>query len=538
MSSVERAVARLAPEFLERSARLHPEKTALLARGHDVTYAELDRRANRLAHALRALGVGRGDRVLIYGDNSVDVAVAIWATLKADGAFIVVNAQVKADKLAYILDDSGAAALVGDAVLSPTWIDAALRSNATSPGQLRAVMVMTGGGATDLVPRAVEAATAHGLHHVSTLAEAEEEQPEHPPRRRALDLDLAGIIYTSGSTGEPKGAMLSHRNIEFASWSVSSLLEETSDDVVLGVVPMAFNYGLYQLFMAVRAGATLALERSFAFPLQLLKRVAEAGVTGFPGVPTMFAMLGELKNVDLPDLSRVRFVTSTAAALLPKHVEVIRRLFPNAKVYSMYGLTECKRVSWLPPEDIDRKPGSVGVAIPGTEFWTVDADGNRLGPGVAGELVVRGSHVMMGYWKKPELTARFLRPGHYPQEVLFHTGDLCRIDGEGYLYFIARMDEVIKTRGEKVAPREVEAALERIEGVLECAVVGVEDPLLGHAVKAFVVLDEARAGTYTEKDIQMRCGQLLENYMVPKVVEFREALPKTAMGKIVKKGLG
>lgn len=534
----ERAVARLVPEFLERSARLHPEKIALIARGQALTYAELDLRANRLAHALRARGVGRGDRVLIHGDNSIDVAVAIWAALKADGAFIVVNAQMKADKLAYILADSGAAALIADAVLAATWTDAVLRSIAASPGQLRAVMVMTGGGATELVPRAVESATSQGIYHVTTVTEAEEAQPEHPPRRRALDIDLAGIIYTSGSTGEPKGAMLSHRNVEFASWSVSSLLEKTSDDVVLGVVPMAFNYGLYQLLMAVRVGATLVLERSFAFPLQLLKRVAEAGVTGFPGVPTMFAMLGEMKNVELPDLSRVRYVTSTAAALLPKHVEVIRRLFPNARIYSMYGLTECKRVSWLPPEDLDRKPGSVGVPIPGTEFWTVDAEGNRLGPGESGELVVRGSHVMMGYWKKPELTATFIRPGPHACEALFYTGDLCRIDGEGYLYFIARMDEVIKTRGEKVAPREVEAALEKIEGVLECAVIGVEDPLLGHAVKAFVVLDEARAGQYTEKDIQVRCGQLLENYMVPKVVEFRDALPKTAMGKIVKKGLG
>lgn len=528
---------RLVPEFLERSARRHPGKSVIVSRGKTVTYRELEQRANRLAHALRALGVGRGDRVVIQGDNSVDVAVAVWAVLKADGVFSVVNAQVKADKLEYILNDSGAAMLIADAVLAVTWIDAVERVTQRSPGQLRAVAVMTAGGLDALVDKAIETAIGRGIPGVISQSAAEEGRPESPPTRHALDLDLAAIIYTSGSTGEPKGAMLSHRNIEFASWSVSTLLTMSADDIVCGVVPMAFNYGLYQLLMAVRLGATLALERTFAFPLQLLKSAAEVGATVFPGVPTMFAMLGELKPEVLPDLSKVRVVTSTSAALLPKHVAAIKKVFPNAKIFSMYGLTECKRVSWLPPKEIDSRPGSVGLPIPGTEFWTIGPDGARLGADQAGELVVRGSHIMMGYWKKPEVTAKYLKPGWLPREVLFHTGDLCRIDREGFLYFISRMDEVIKTRGEKVAPREVEAAIEKIEGVRECAVIGVEDPLLGHAVKAFVVLEAGHAGKLTEKDLQLRCGQSLENYMVPKVVEFRDALPKTAMGKIVKKGL-
>jgi amino acid adenylation domain-containing protein len=519
--------ARGVAEFLEASAARSPEKVALVAGKASLTYAALDAWANRIAHALRARGVARGDRVMVFGDNSAEVAASIWGALKADAAFFVVNAQVKAEKLAYMIDDAAVAAVIADAALGAAWVDACGRA-ATKPP------VLVHGAQT---PRALELARAAGVVGAEALAPLVDAQPAEAPARRTVDVDLAAIIYTSGSTGEPKGAMLTHRNVAFASWSVTTLLENTADDVILGVVPMAFNYGLYQWLMTVRLGATLVLERSFTFPVAILKRVAETGVTGFPGVPTMFALLGELKDVGVPPLTGVRYVTSTAAALLPKHFEAIARWFPNAKVYSMYGLTECKRVSWLPPADVARKPGSVGVPIPGTEFWVVDPEGRRSDRGAEGELVVRGSHIMAGYWRKPEITARYLRPGALPGEVLFYTGDYVRLDDDGYLYFIARMDEVIKTRGEKVAPREVEAALERIEGVRECAVVGVPDDILGAAVKAFVVLSDEHRGRYTEKDIALRLGQVLEAYMVPKHVEFRESLPKTAMGKIVKKGL-
>jgi len=527
---------RLVAEFLERTAQRAPERVAITAPKSSHTYGELDLRANRLAHALRARGVRRGDRVVILGDNQVDVAVAIFAALKADAVFCVVNGQTKADKLAYILRDAEAAALVADAASQPQWIDA--WSHLQAEGDvafLRAVLVC--GTSPELVARGVAKGAEAGVPGVCAVSDAERDAPETAPARRGIDTDLASIIYTSGSTGEPKGAMLSHRNMEFASWSVTTLLQNREDDVVLGVVPLSFNYGLYQWLMSARLGMRLVLERGFTFPAQSLQRAAREGVTGFAGVPTMFALLGELKDLPGTDLSAVRYVTSTAAALLPKHIAAIARWFPNAEVFSMYGLTECKRVSWLPPKDLARKPGSVGIPIPGTEFWVVDPEGRRLGANEPGELVVRGSHIMQGYWRKPEATARYLRPGALPQEVLFYTGDSCRIDEEGYLHFIARMDEVIKTRGEKVAPREVEAALERLEGVRECAVIGVPDPILGAAVKAFVVLADEYQGKYSEKDVALRLGQMLEAYMVPKHVEFRTSLPKTAMGKIVKKGL-
>ena len=252
------------------------------------------------------------------------------------------------------------------------------------------------------------------------------------------------------------------------------------------MLPFSFDYGLYQLLMAFKFGGTLVLERSFAYPAAVLKRIEEEQVTGFPGVPTLFAMLLQM-DLSRFDLSSLRYLTNTAAALPVEHIQRLRDAFPWARLYSMYGLTECKRTLYLPPEELDRRPGSVGIAIPGTEVWIEDEDGDRLGPGEIGELVVRGSHVMQGYWNNPEATAQWYRPGRYPAERLLYTGDLFKMDEEGFLYFVARKDDIIKSRGEKVAPKEVESVLYQLPGVVEAAVIGVPDPLLGEAVKAFVV---------------------------------------------------
>jgi acyl-CoA synthetase (AMP-forming)/AMP-acid ligase II len=261
----------------------------------------------------------------------------------------------------------------------------------------------------------------------------------------------------------------------------------------------------------------------------------EERVTGFPGVPTMFATLAALKEIDHFDFSSVRYVSNTAAAIAPTHVAFIRRTFSRARFFSMYGLTECKRVSYLPPEDLDRKPGSVGVAIPNTELWIVDDKGEKVPPGTTGQLVVRGATVMKGYWNKPEATAERLRPGPLPGEQVLYTGDLCRLDEDGYLYFVARMDQVIKSRGEKVAPREVEAALLEIPGIREAAVVGIPDTILGQAIKAFVVLqDEARL---SPAQIRLECQARLEPHMVPAEVSIVPRLPLTTSMKVEIKAL-
>src|SRR6185369_8954933 len=239
-----------------------------------------------------------------------------------------------------------------------------------------------------------------------------------------IDADLAAIIYTSGSTGDPKGVMLTHLNMVSAARSISSYLELQADDVILCALPLAFDYGLYQILMAFLKGATVILERSFAFPVKVLQTMAHERVTVFPGVPTMFSLLMNLKTLREHPLPALRKITNTAAALSEEHIRQLRSLFPQALLYSMYGLTECKRVTYLPPEQLDVRPTSVGRGMPNEEVWLVDAAGQRLPNGATGELVIRGSNVMRGYWDKPEQTAQRLKPGPIAGEVVLYSGDI------------------------------------------------------------------------------------------------------------------
>jgi acyl-CoA synthetase (AMP-forming)/AMP-acid ligase II len=432
--------------------------------------------------------------------------------LKASAIVSIVNPLTKSDKLAYLLNDCRARVLVTDAHLAHVWKDAVARSPHTT------AIISSG-------------ASAPGASSFDDAARA----TDAPPPRRCIDVDLASIIYTSGSTGEPKGVMLTHRNMLTACASISEYLRIAPDDVILCALPLAFDYGLYQMIMAFAAGARLVLERSFAFPTQVLELFAREKITGFPGVPTIFAVIAGMKSLDAFDFSSIRYVTNTAAALPVQHITMLRKMFPDARIYSMYGLTECKRCTYLPPEDIDRKPESVGIAIPNTELWLVDDKDQKLGANQVGQLVIRGATVMKGYWEKPEATARKLRPGPVPGEQVLYTGDLCRLDDEGYLYFVGRMDDIIKSRGEKVAPKEVEAALYSIEGVKEAAVIGVPDDLLGQAVKAFVVLHDG--ATLDARAIIRECQARLESFMVPKHVEIVAELEKGATGKIQKTNL-
>jgi acyl-CoA synthetase (AMP-forming)/AMP-acid ligase II len=263
--------------------------------------------------------------------------------------------------------------------------------------------------------------------------------------------------------------------------------------------------------------------------------MARERVTVFPGVPTMFSMLMGLGNLRQWELSQLRMITNTAAALSERHIQDLRSIFPQATLFSMYGLTECKRVTYLPPDQLDVRPTSVGRGMPNEEVWLVDESGNRLPNGSTGELVIRGSNVMRGYWEKPHETARCLKSAAIPGEMLLYSGDIFRTDSEGFLYIVARKDDIIKSRGEKVSPKEVENVIYGIDGVQDAAVVGVSDELLGQAIKAFVV---PRAGVaLTEKDILRHCQAHLESFMVPKYITLVSDLPKTDTGKIRKTGL-
>jgi amino acid adenylation domain-containing protein len=505
--------------FLEDSARRSPDKVALVCGGRRFSYAELDRAANRLANGLLGAGLKRGDRVALYLENTIETVVGLFATLKAGGVFMVVNPTTKADKLAFILNNSRASALITDERRQALLATIADRTPHTS------IIVLTGS------PQPGNSLEGKRLFSFDRLTSDSVESSK--PENRSINIDLAALIYTSGSTGTPKGVMLTHLNIVSAATSITTYLENVADDIILNVLPLSFDYGLYQVLMAFKVGATLVLERSFAYPHAVLETVVAERVTGLPIVPTISALLLQL-DLTKYDLSKVRYVTNTAAALPTAHIFELRRLLPHARIYSMYGLTECKRVSYLPPDQIDIRPTSVGRGMPNEEVYIVDTDGRRLDVGV-GELVIRGANVMKGYWEMPEETDRVLRPGPLPGERVLYSGDLFRMDEEGYLYFLGRKDDIIKTRGEKVSPREVENVLYEIPAVAEAAVVGVPDDVLGQALKAVLTLKPG--ASITEQAILRHCAGRLENFMVPKVVEFRQAMPKTSSGKIDKKTL-
>jgi acyl-CoA synthetase (AMP-forming)/AMP-acid ligase II len=340
-------------------------------------------------------------------------------------------------------------------------------------------------------------------------------------------------VYTSGSTAQPKGVMLTHANIMSASTSISGYLGNTSDDVILDVLPLSFDYGLYQVFLAFKAGARLILERSFVYPTLMLDLLAREGVTALPIVPMILVVLLR-HDLSAYDCSSLRYVTNTGAALPPAHIASLRERLPHVRIFSMYGLTECKRVSFLAPEEIDLRPTSVGKPMDNVEVLVADDQGRLRETGV-GELVIRGSNVMQGYWRAPEETARALKPGPLPGQQLLYSGDRFRIDEDGYLYFEGRLDDMIKSRGQRVSPREVENVLYEIPGVTGAAVVGMEDEVLGSHVKAFVCVDEHTA--LDERQVLHHCARRLEDFMVPKAIEFVDLLPRTESGKIDRQSL-
>lgn len=500
--------------FLELSARRTPDKFALVAGSRRLTYGELDASAQRLAAGLRRMGTSRGDRVAVFLENTPEAVLAVFAALKADGVFVMINPTTKTGKLATLLKDCRATVIVTDSKRLPV-----VRDIAADVPSLKTIVAVTSDD---------DAATATaGPAAIVSFATLLSSDTPVQDWSRGIDLDLAALLYTSGSTGRPKGVMLTHRNIVSASTSITTYLENRADDVILNVLPLSFDYGLYQVLMAFQFGGTVVLERSFTYLHSVLETITRERVTGFPFVPTIAALLLQL-DLSKYDFSALRYVTSTGAALPVAHIDKLRALFPHVRVYSMYGLTECKRVSYLPPEHLDTHPGSVGRGMPNEEVYIVDEAGEPLTSGV-GELVVRGSNVMQGYWEQPEETAQMLRPGRLPGERILFTGDLFRMDEDGFLYFVGRRDDIIKSRGEKVSPREVEDVLTQMDGLAEAAVIGIPDAILGQAIKAIIT---PRPGVIlNESDVLRHCVKHLEDFMVPSVIDIRDELPKTANGK-------
>lgn len=511
---------RILGEALIRSAQSNPPKSAIFIKDKAYTYAELLKTAQQIASHLISNGVEKGDRVAVYMNNSWYCVASIYGIIMAGGVFLVINPQTKANKLQFILNDCEAKTLIADNLLKKEIIEA-LNDTKTIEE-----LILAGDNSIKLNNPDIK------IESIDNVISAEYNNVKFP---LIIASDLAALIYTSGSTGFPKGVTMTHQSMVFTSWSLIEYLRLTDEDRILLVLPLAFDYGLYQLLMTITIGASIIIEQSFIFPATVYKHIETLKPTVFPGVPTIYAMMIETHKKTGLSFPCIKTVTNTAAALPKEFIPDLKKIFPNALIFRMYGLTECKRVCYLEPELIDIKPDSVGKAIPGTEVFLLTPDGKPVPPGESGILHIRGPHVMVGYWNKPELTNEMLKPGKIPREMVLCSNDWFKMDDEGFLYFLGRNDDIIKTRGEKVSPIEIENVIYNIPGIKEVAVIGTSDNILGEAIVAFVTAYENQ--NFTEKEIQNECSQHLENFMIPQQIKILKEMPKSSNGKIDKKEL-
>ncbi|HLP17700.1 MAG TPA: AMP-binding protein [Bacteroidota bacterium] len=498
-------------EYLSRTATRLPEKTALVCGKLRASYRMIDERAKNFAAFLRTQELERGDRVAVFIDSSLETVVAIFGILEAGGCLVIVNPSTHAERLGFILNDAGAKFIVASVEKLAT-VEQALK-NSSLPA--RPGIILTGPAEDDDRYMSFEQVT-------NTLL------PFTPVK--IIDADLAAIIYTSGSTGQPKGVTHLHRTINSVVDVVAEYLEHTENDVILGLLPLSSSYGLLQVLVTFKTGGRIVLERGFGYPYEIIQRLKDERVTGFAGAPTVYAIMLKLEGLEREDFSHLRYLTNAAAALPAAFIPQLRKIFPQAKIYLMHGLTECLRTTFLPPDEIDIKPTSVGSGMKNVELWLEDASGNRVPQGQVGEMMVRGSNIMQGYWNDPESTAKVLKPGRYPWERVLRTRDLFVEDEDGDFHFVAREDELIKSRGEKVSPVEVEDVLYRLDAVQETRVIGVPDGVLGQAIRAEIVLKENR--TLTAQEVKAHCRKNIEDFKVPHHIEFVDSLPKTQGGKI------
>jgi long-chain acyl-CoA synthetase len=509
---------RILGEAISLSAGRNPEKTALIYKGEQYSYAFFEKTALRLSWHLVNSGIRKGDRVAIYMHNSFQCAVSIYGATLAGAVFLVINPQTKAGKLQFILNDSGASILIAEATHEDEISQALMDSDSIQE------LIVTGKVEDDSIFSGIK------LLHFEDIISGADLVADLP---NVIPTDLAALIYTSGSTGFPKGVMMTHQSMVFTSWSLIQYLRLEEEDRILLLLPLSFDYGLYQLLMAITVGGTLIVEQSFTFPASVYKSIRQHEPTVFPGVPTIYAMMIASSRESGLSFPSVKKVTNTAAAMPADFIPELKKIFPNALLFPMYGLTECKRVCYLEPEMIDLKPNSVGKAIPGTEVFLLSPQGAPVPAGEPGILYVRGPHVMVGYWNREDLTNEMLKPGKIPREMVLCTNDWFRMDEEGFLYFQGRNDDIIKSRGEKISPVEIENIIYKIDGIREVAVFGLPDTILGESIMACVTIHKETQ--LSEKEIMKECIAHLELFMVPQKIAILDEMPKSANGKIDKK---
>lgn len=488
--------------FLEKWADRTPDALALVEHGGGTSYRELNGRANQFAHLLGDCGVARGDRVVLALDNGRDLVAAYFGTLKAGAVAVPLPAGPRSDRLRPAIDGCEPRVAVVDGSTA--------RAAATD-------------GPVARVPHVFVAQPSHRRNEVPLpfrdLTDAMAASPSHPVEATAGDDDLAAIIYTSGSTGEPRGVMLSHRNFVANAQSIVSYLGLTAADRVMCVLPFYYVYGLSLLHTHVVVGGSVVIENRSAFPNVVLQGMREYEVTGFAGVPSTFSLMLHRSSLAEADLPALRYVTQAGGAMPPARIAEWLDRGPRADFFVMYGATEAAaRLTYLPPEDLRRKPGSIGRAIPGVEIQVITESGAVAGPDEVGELVARGANISSGYWRDAEETARRFSAHGY------HTGDLGYRDAEGYFHLVGRRHDMIKVGANRVGVKEIEDVLNEHPAVHEAAVVGVAHDMLGEAPVAFVALREPLSDV--ENTLRAFGAARLAAYKVPVRVITIPELPK------------
>ncbi len=497
------------PSELFDVCRRWPDHCAFVYQDRRTSYAELWNGITHCARALRSLLSGRGARVAVLIENSPEYAVAYYGALKAGAVVVGMNTALRAPELVKVLRHCEAEVLV---IAQPVTVLNELLNACPSLRVLR------------LVTESVPGPESTPLIELEWLSRANTAELAERPLFEA-DTQAAAIIYTSGTTGDPKGVTLSHRNLLANTRAIQSYLGLTAHDCIVNVLPFYYSYGNSVLHTHLLAGARIVLENTLSYPHLVVQRWVTSGATGFAGVPSTFALLLARVNFAEYDLSALRYLTQAGGAMAPALTTRVTQTFPQAKLFVMYGQTEATaRITYLPPSRLSDKPGAVGLAVSGVRLEIRDEQGRNLPPGQQGEVCVQGDNVMVGYWNNPEATQRVLREGW------LHTGDLGYLDTDGFLFLTGRSSDFIKTGAHRVSPQEIEEVIMELPAVMECAVIGVPDDILGEVIKAWLVLNDA--ATLEPLAVQAHCRQRLAVYKVPKVVEFVVRLPKTASGKV------
>ena len=525
----------LLSELIAVSAARAPQALALKDGNTDLNYAELAQGVAGFAAGLMGLGLKRSERVAIYLEKRREAVLASFGTTAAGAVFVPVNPLLKPEQVAFILRDCNVRVLVTSperlAVLHHVLLDCPDLEH----------LVLTDCAAA--LPQPNPATTSRRVPGPAVHAWRDLLQSASRSGHRVIDTDMAAILYTSGSTGQPKGVVLSHRNMVMGAKSVASYLENTPHDTLLAALPLSFDAGFSQLTTAFHVGARVVL-LNHLLPRDVLKTMALESVTGFTAVPPLYIQLAQLSWPEGIN-GNLRYFANTGGRMPLDTLNALRRQVPRARPFLMYGLTEAFRSTYLPPEEVDARPDSIGKAIPNAEILVLREDGSECAPDEPGELVHRGALVGMGYWNDAEKTAERYKllathaPGRQtgltlPEHAVF-SGDTVRRDAEGFLYFIGRRDDMMKTSGYRVSPTEVEEILYRTQMVGECVAFGVDHPSLGHAIQ-IIATRAYSTSTTSQKDLIFECKGRMPAYMVPSGVEWVTGpLPRNPNGKIDRK---